>query len=76
MLAIDFDAAVARFRGQVLQVALRESVPTDVAAAALADVLGQMASLLDQTEGSRPLEARLAPLLERIRVAHGRMGTR
>lgn len=70
-MSMDFEADVRAFRLKVLQLAQHEDVAADILVAALSDVLGHTAALLDRTM-PMPVAERLQSVNARVLQAHGR----
>ena len=71
-----FEFQVKLFREQVMALAAKGDVPTDVVAAALADVLGTAAALLDRRDGAATLADRMHDFEQRVGRAYRNMRDR
>jgi hypothetical protein len=71
-VAPDFEPQVRLFREAVLALAAGGDVPSDVVAAALADVLGIAAAQLDRAGGRHALADRLHPFCARVEETYRR----
>ena len=67
-----FELDVEAFKLAVLNLARARAADSEVMVAALADVLGVTAAMLDKRLGPMPLDDRLDPFIERVRAQYRR----
>lgn len=73
---MEFEAHVTQVRTAILEMARQQDIPSAVLVAALSDVLGYTARVLDLHTIRQPIERRLVAVEQRVKQAYGQAGGR